>query len=161
MQDDRERDQYVLCAQPVVRGTQQPRIETAIKQEECSVMRKAFAVAVALLAGALASDYTTFASGGGQVLAADNLQAAGADSVTCRTRRAPTSDWIRLHRPDGEIVHIKSDQIVFVTSAAATAADKRARSKLQLLNGFSDVRESVEEVMQAVAPGISKQISNM
>jgi hypothetical protein len=84
---------------------------------------------------------------------------AGADGAACSPRKAATSDWIRLHRPDGEIVHIKADQIVFVTSAAATAADKRARSKIQLLNGFSDVRESLEEVMQAILTDASKQIS--
>ena len=55
-----------------------------------------------------------------------------------------------MHRPDGEVVHIKADQIVFVTSASGTGASMRANSKLQLLAGYSDVRESVEEVMQAI-----------
>ena len=58
--------------------------------------------------------------------------------------------WIELHRPDGEVVHIKADQIVFVTSASGTGASMRANSKLQLLAGYSDVRESVEKVMQAI-----------
>ena len=35
-------------------------------------------------------------------------------------------------------------------SAKDTGAAERARTKLQLLNGHSDVRESVEEVMQAI-----------
>ena len=55
-----------------------------------------------------------------------------------------------MHRPDGEIVYIRLDQIVFVMSAKDTGAAERARTKLQLLNGHSDVRESVEEVMQAI-----------
>jgi hypothetical protein len=70
----------------------------------------------------------------------------------------PSSNWVVLHRPDGEIVHIRTDQIVFVTSAVAGAA-KRAHSKIQLLNGYSDVHESVEEVMQAIQTDASKQIS--
>ena len=64
--------------------------------------------------------------------------------------RAGKKEWIELHRPDGEVVHVKADQIVFVTSATGTGASMRANSKLQLLNGYSDVRESVEEVMQAI-----------
>jgi hypothetical protein len=76
-------------------------------------------------------------------------------------RRAGMKDWIDLHRPDGEVVHIKADQIVFVMSATGTGADKRVHSKLQLVNGFSDVRESVEEVMQAIQNSDSDQISNM
>jgi hypothetical protein len=58
--------------------------------------------------------------------------------------------WIALHRPDGEVVYIKVDQIVFVMSAKDTGAAERARSKVQLLAGHSDVRESVEEVMQTI-----------
>ena len=58
--------------------------------------------------------------------------------------------WVELHRPDGGIVYIKVDQIVFVMSATATGAHERANSRLQLANGFADVRESVEEVMQAI-----------
>jgi hypothetical protein len=53
-----------------------------------------------------------------------------------------------LHRPDGDVVYIKLDQIVFVMCAKNTGADQRAQSKVLLLNGHSDVRESVEEVMQ-------------
>jgi hypothetical protein len=58
--------------------------------------------------------------------------------------------WIALHRPDGDVVYIKLDQIVFVMCAKNTGADQRAHSKILLLNGHSDVRESVEEVMQAI-----------
>jgi hypothetical protein len=55
-----------------------------------------------------------------------------------------------LHRPDGEVVRIKTGQIVFVMSAANTGADKRSLSRIQLLNGFADVRENVDEVMLAI-----------
>jgi hypothetical protein len=58
--------------------------------------------------------------------------------------------WIQLHRPDGEIVHINTEHVVFVMSAANSGADKRAQSKLQLVNGFCDVRESVAEVMRLI-----------
>jgi hypothetical protein len=58
--------------------------------------------------------------------------------------------WIALHRPDGEVVYIKLEQIVFVMSAKNTGADQRVHSKIQLLNGHSDVRDSVEEVMQII-----------
>ena len=64
--------------------------------------------------------------------------------------RHGTKGWIELDRPDGEVVYIKLDQIVFVMSAKGTGADERAQSKVQLLNGHSDVRESVEEVMQII-----------
>ncbi len=64
--------------------------------------------------------------------------------------RRGTKGWIALHRPDGEVVYIKLDQIVFVMSAKVTGAAERARARVQLLNGHSDVRESVEEVMQII-----------
>jgi hypothetical protein len=57
--------------------------------------------------------------------------------------------WITLHRPDGEVVHIKADQIVFVMSAPP-GAHQLARSRVQVLNGFADVRETVDEVMAAI-----------
>ena len=69
------------------------------------------------------------------------------------TRRA--KGWIVLHRPDDEVVYIKIDQIVFVTSAKHAGASERARSKIQLANGYTDVRESVEEVMQAIESEVS------
>ena len=55
--------------------------------------------------------------------------------------------WVSLHRPDGEIVRIKAEHIVFVMSAVKTGANSLALSRLQLLNGFVDVREDVESVM--------------
>ena len=78
-----------------------------------------------------------------------NPDAASGATIRASTRRG-TKGWIALHRPDGEIVYIKLDQIVFVMSAKDTGAAERARTKLQLLNGHSDVRESVAEVMQAI-----------
>jgi hypothetical protein len=72
---------------------------------------------------------------------------------SCAGRR--TKGWIALHRADGEAVYIKTDQIVFVTSAKGTGATERARSKIQLLTGYSDVRETVEEVMQAIESDVS------
>ena len=56
-----------------------------------------------------------------------------------------------MDRTDGEVVYIKLDQIVFVMSAKLTGAAERARARVQLLNGHSDVRESVEGVMQIIA----------
>ena len=67
-----------------------------------------------------------------------------------QSARRGRKGWIALHRPDGEVVYIKVDQIVFVMSAKNTGAAEHARSKLQLLAGHSDVRESVEEVMQTI-----------
>jgi hypothetical protein len=100
-------------------------------QQGENVMRTQVAIAVvALLAGALMlPNHETLARGGSG---------------------KGTKGWIDLHRPDGEVAYIKADQIVFVMSATATGADKRARAKIQLLNGFFDARESVEEVMQAI-----------
>ena len=61
-------------------------------------------------------------------------------------------DVVALQRvlPDGEIVRINTAQIVFVMSATNTGADKRARSKIQVLNGSIDVLESIDEVSQAL-----------
>jgi hypothetical protein len=72
------------------------------------------------------------------------------DKTFRSSARRGTKGWIALHRPNSEVVYIKLDQIVFVMSARSTGADERARSKVQLLNGHSDVRESVEEVMQII-----------
>jgi hypothetical protein len=58
--------------------------------------------------------------------------------------------WIELHRPDGEVVRVRSNQIVFVTPAAGTGAVTCAQSRLQLVSGFIDVRESIEEVMRSI-----------
>jgi hypothetical protein len=64
--------------------------------------------------------------------------------------RIRTKGWIELHRPDGEVVHIKVDQVVFVMSATNTGANKPAQSKVQMVNGYADVLESVDEVMRSI-----------
>jgi hypothetical protein len=47
------------------------------------------------------------------------------DATSGRTLRSyarrGTNGWIALHRPDGEVVYIKLDQIVFVVSARILA----------------------------------------
>ncbi|HEU4358592.1 MAG TPA: hypothetical protein VFR54_09060 [Xanthobacteraceae bacterium] len=75
---------------------------------------------------------------------------SGAFGKDCSSRRTGVKGWIELHRPDGEIVRINTAQIVFVMSATNTSADKRARSRIQLLNGSIDVLETVDEVTQAL-----------
>jgi hypothetical protein len=149
----------------MVRGTQPARIGAAMKQSEgataACVMNKKVALAAALLAAAAmlfqheasASDGRFGASRGA------GTAYAGARDANRSSRKAGAKHWISLHRPDGEEVHINTDHIVFVMSAAATGADKRANSKLQLVNGFTDVRESVEEVMRAVQSDDANQIS--
>ena len=103
---------------------------------------KAAASALALLAGALMFlDRDAFAL---------DCHTGGAGKALSSPSGAATTGWIDLHRPDGEIVRVKANQIVFVTSAAGTGAATCARSRLQLLNGFVDVRESVEEVMRFI-----------
>jgi hypothetical protein len=64
--------------------------------------------------------------------------------------RIKTKGWIELHRPDGEVVHIQVNQIVLVMSATNASANRRAQARVQLANGFADVLESVDEVMQAI-----------
>ena len=111
---------------------------------------KVAAALVALLAGALMlSDRDVFAR---------DCDAGGTGKAVSAPGKAAVKGWIDLHRPDGETVRVKSNQIVFVTTATGTGAAKRAQSKLQLLNGFVDVRESIEEVMQIIqmdkSPGL-------
>ena len=119
-------------------------------------MRKKTAIAtVVLLAGAMMlPDLAALAGNGGvtKVSAENGPETSGSKDTTCSSRRAGTKEWVCFHRPDGEAIYVRVDQIVFVTGAAAGAA-MRARSKIQLLNGYCDVRESVEEVMQLLASG--------
>jgi hypothetical protein len=87
---------------------------------------------------------------GQELLAADcngNVPATSGHS----TSRSGIRGWVSLHRPDGEVVRIKVEQIVFVMSAAKTGANSLALSRLQLLNGFVDVREDVESVMLLIS----------
>jgi hypothetical protein len=65
--------------------------------------------------------------------------------------RSGMKGWVSLHRPDGEVVRIKVDQIVYVMSAVKTGANRLALSRIQLLNGFVDVREDVEGVMLVIS----------
>jgi hypothetical protein len=85
-----------------------------------------------------------------EALAGDCCDGAFGKTAIYSLSRIRTKGWIELHRPDGEVVHIKVDQIVFVMSATNTGANKRAQSKVQLVNGFTDVLESVDEVMQFI-----------
>ena len=114
-------------------------------------MRKKTAIAtVVLLAGAMMlPDHAALARDAGvaKVSAENGLETSGSKDTTCLSRRAGAKEWVCFHRPDGEAIYVRVDQIVFVTGAAAGAA-MRARSKVQLLNGYCDVRESVDEVMQ-------------
>jgi hypothetical protein len=85
-----------------------------------------------------------------KVLALDCTDGTGPGKSMAASSKVRAKGWIELHRPDGETVHIKTDQIVLVMSAIRTGAHKRARSKLQLLNGYVDVLESVERVMLVI-----------
>ena len=106
-------------------------------------MRKKVAAAViALLAGGLMLSHQEVSAGDGG--------GGGFGKATYLPGKARMQGWIDLHRPDGEVVYVKADQIVFVMSATNTSADKRARSRIQLLNGSIDVLETVDEVTQAL-----------
>jgi hypothetical protein len=114
-----------------------------IVAEELLVMqRKAAAALVALLASALmfsnrdASAYDCHVGGSGKAVSSSSPSAM--------------RGWLDLHRPDGEVVHVKANQIIFVTSAAGTGAYTCAQSRLQLVNEFIGVRESVEEMMRVI-----------
>ena len=110
--------------------------------------RKVKLVGLALLASALLlSNQPAFAG--------NCIDGGFAKPATCSSSSIRLKGWIYLHRPDGEVVRIKTDQIVFVMSTENTGANPRARSKIQLANGFCDVRETVDEVMQAIGSDYS------
>jgi len=119
-------------------------------------MRNKAAIAtVTLLAGTLIlPDCAALARDGGivKISAESGLQTSGSENTACSSRRMGAKEWVCFHRPDGEAIYVRIDQIVFVTGAAAGAA-MRARSKIQLLNGYCDVRETVDEVMQLLGSG--------
>jgi hypothetical protein len=94
-------------------------------------------------------------------LRAGDVRAIGPAGAGADQAKNAARNWISLHRPDGETVHVNAEQIVFIMSASALGGDKRANSKLQLTNGFVDVRETVEEVMRAVHGGALNQIPDM
>jgi hypothetical protein len=106
------------------------------------MQRKAAAALVALFASALmffnrdASAYDCHVGGSGKAVSSSSPSAM--------------RGWLDLHRPDGEVVHVKANQIIYVTSAAGTGAHTCAQSLLQLMSQFVDVRESVEEVMRII-----------
>ena len=102
---------------------------------------KAAAALVALLAGAL-----MFSTRDALAL---NCHVGVSGQAVLSPSGATTKGWLDLHRPDGS-VRGKAIQIVFVTTAAGMGAAVCAQSRLQLLNGFVDVRESVEEVMRVI-----------
>ena len=100
---------------------------------------------IALLAGALILPNQ-------ELLARDCGDGSSGKASTCSSKRgAGTKGWIELHRPDGEVVLIKVDQMVFVMSATNTGAHERARSKIQLLNGSIDVLENIDVVTQVIS----------
>jgi hypothetical protein len=94
-----------------------------------------------------------------QSLARDFVDGPFAKAATQSVSRNRTVGWIRLRRPDGEIVHVNVEQILFVANAKNTGANERARSRVQLVNGFADVLETVDEVMQSIksdySPGVA------
>jgi hypothetical protein len=85
-----------------------------------------------------------------EALAGDCCDGVFGKTAIYSLSRIRTKGWIGVASADGEVVHIKVDQIVFVMSATNTGANKRAQSKVQLVNGFTDVLESVDEVMQFI-----------
>jgi len=104
---------------------------------------KSITVAVfALLVGALTLS--------NQEAVAGNCCDDGFGNTAIYSSRIRTKGWIELHRPDGEVVHIHGEWIVLVMSATNASANKRAQSRVQLANGFADVLESVDQVMQAI-----------
>ncbi len=105
-------------------------------------MRKTIVV-LALLAGALMIST-------GQATAIDCRDGSLGKPAVCSLTSTRIKGWIELHRPDGNAVHIQTDQIVFVMSTANTGANTAAQSKVQMVNGFADVLESVDAVMQAI-----------
>jgi hypothetical protein len=100
---------------------------------------KITATLAALLAGA-----TMFSS---RAVFAHDCYNAGSLNAVSTPRGTAMKGWIDLHRPDGETVRMKASQIIFIMTTTGTGASARAKSKLQLMNGFIDVRESIEEVM--------------
>jgi hypothetical protein len=88
---------------------------------------------------------------GGEALGADPGHGVFAPPAAHSSSRIKTTAWIHLHRVDGEIVYINLDHIVFVTSAKNTGGNERAKSRIQLVNGFSDVLETVDHVMKSIA----------
>jgi len=111
-------------------------------KERIAMPTKMIVALVALLAGAL-----MFPSG---AVFARDCGTGGCRIPVSSPNGITMKGWIDLHRPDGETVRIKANQIVFIMTTAGTGSALRAQSKLQLVNGFVDVRESIEEVTQII-----------
>jgi hypothetical protein len=107
------------------------------------MIKQATIAVLVLLGGALMLS-------GQETLAGDFGDRVFANAAAHSMSRSRIRGWIRLHRPDGEVVHINVDQIVFVANAKNTGGNERAKSRVQLVNGFSDVLETVDEVMQFI-----------
>jgi hypothetical protein len=99
-------------------------------------------VLTALLAGAMMLS--------SRAVFAHDCYNAGPSNAASTPRGDEMKGWIDLHRPDGETVRIKASHIIFMMSTAGTGASERAKAKLQLMNGFIDVRESIDEVMRII-----------
>src|SRR5215472_9336438 len=87
---------------------------------------------IALLAGALILPNQ-------ELLARDCGDGSSGKASTCSSKRAGIKGWIELHRPDGEVVRVKVDQIVFVMSATNNLRDhvdalKHVEGAVQKLN---------------------------
>jgi hypothetical protein len=105
--------------------------------------KKATTAIIALLGGALMLSTQ-------EALARDWDSGVSAKGAAYSLSRIRTRGWIQLHRVDGEITHINVDQILYVTNAKNTGGNERAKSRVQLVTGFSDVLETVDEVMQSI-----------
>jgi hypothetical protein len=105
--------------------------------------KKATTIVIALFGGALMLSTQ-------EALARDWDDGVFAKGAAYSLSRIRTRGWIQLHRLDGEVTHINVDQILFVTNAKNTGGNDRANTRIQLVNGFSDVLETVDEVMQAI-----------
>jgi hypothetical protein len=108
--------------------------------------RKAVFAVLALICGALTlSNHEPLARDFGS---SANARPAAHSSSSTRAR-----GWIQLHRLDGEVTRINVNQILFVTNAKNMGGNERAKSRIQLVNGFSDVLETVDEVMHFINEG--------
>lgn len=69
------------------------------------------------------------------------------------------SDWIELHRPDGEAVFVKIDHITYLMKPAKGLTDQRAKSQVQFGGLSFFVRETVEEILEELSCRMSDATS--
>ena len=131
------------CAARPLRSSQFQTLCEGRRHGENVMSKKATTAVVALLGGALMLSTQ-------EALARDWDDGLSAKGAAYSLSRIRTRGWIQLHRVDGEITHINVDQILYVTNAKNTGGNERAKSRVQLVNGFSDVLETVDEVMQSI-----------